>query len=443
MKIRNSPWIALLKLTVGCNAALDHDIFEGLAPLIPERDLWYHGNTYGTPDAYSHHPTTSSSPSAKNRAESSADEGQLVSNPRESHVYNKLYSQHVHDTYESIQSEDSSGRSGPGGYEQLIEHIETAKSPESTSSRPVKLPTRIRKVDEPPEATNKRIKIDQQLPERLELNLRSHRVDLHLTYRLYPSQVTQGELVFDSKLFQSTVIPPGAEIIFPHLQKLFQGMIDPEMKQPVLLYSEKNSQQMKLSAEHWTSIRKKMGFSNEKLVATNPSVLAQYAFRNIRSTYDIWQKAYEDRMQLQISTSLHAKDTRHFQKNLFTYLFLVDMIMTIIPKPAENAGVGKTEAFKNSLIRFAEYDSKAKESRQEGPLGRRGSTMASMWRYLGYWISSEEYYRRLEIVGHEGITRSWQGFFNLLLAVSQETLSVERAKIFGIRYPSRVRKLLD
>jgi hypothetical protein len=266
-------------------------------------------------------------------------------------------------------------------------------------------------------------------------------VDLHLTYRLYPSKVTQGELVFDSKIFQSTQIPPGAEITFPPLQKLFQGMIDPEMK--VLLYSEKNSRQMRLSTEDWTLIRKKMGFSFGKLVATNPSVLAQEAFRKIRSSFDIWQKAYEDRMELEISTSLHPKDIKKFQKLLFTYLFFVDMIMTIIPKPAENAAVSKTEAFKKSLNCFAEYESKVKKSGREGPLGKRGSTMASMWRYVGYWISSEEYYQRLKITDHEGITRPWQGFFNLLLAVSQETLSVERAKIFGIPYPLRVRTLLD
>ncbi|KAI9602382.1 hypothetical protein H4Q26_001670 [Puccinia striiformis f. sp. tritici PST-130] len=233
--------------------------------------------------------------------------------------------------------------------------------------------------------------------------------DVRLTYLIDPSKVANQKSGFNSNIFQIGLrgIP----------EKSFST---------IYLRNLKRKLKKKLRKS-----RANRGSVKNQLRSLKASFLAEDSLRTIRRRYRNVKSLYRDRMTLKLETKLNTRDRTSFDKLLYTYIYLVDMITTIIPKPSyDDVGVAKAEAFKDALNRLAQYDLKEKDWHGGGPFRSRGSTMSSMWRYLSHWLSSDKYYTDLEIADTHGILNHWKTIFNLAFANSIDRLDAEMVGLF-------------
>jgi hypothetical protein len=451
---------ALLVLPIvasGCNARVDANIFDDLEPLIPDWKLLYREDSLPAYDAhatYSTQPTILHSSSAINGlAETSRDVVRPDSYSRGSHLNAQVTSTsqnpQSHETngsgIHSIVNSNGSNDDGPEvddvwstfkAYEGILKDKQTNTSPEtvgSTNSGANTVPARpkiSRKAEDSLPTSIKSLKAAEvySRPSAYQINglekksleievLLDRPTNTLVTCRNDPTKLNEGGLVFHFDYFHNN-----------NLQKI---VINGDPKD-TLFHSDfrANWQKLGLLTE---SLKKtqRLAPSIQDLPSPRPSDRAERALAKLRSKHEIWGSYYRNRLDLELRARQWTNDRLETTEQLlFSYLFLVDMITTILPRPSASLGIGKAQAFKEALESFAVYDQLEIKMPATKRQVQRGALIASMWRYLNHWLKSDKHILGLQVASPgSGILKTWKSFFNLVFIESLERLTTEKEKL--------------
>jgi hypothetical protein len=173
------------------------------------------------------------------------------------------------------------------------------------------------------------------------------------------------------------------------------------------------------------------------LKAPSPSVLAMKRITDcfIKSTK--WMMVYEKRLGINFAISeqwiLHASEassagltvrmTGKVNQMFVAYIFFVDMIITLLPKPS-GVTVDRMQAFRTAVNCF---EIVTKEAMKEKPFLRKATTIGFVWRCLSSWIVQHGQYQSTLKVPDRVIEGDyvWKTVFNFIFAHSINSLTLK------------------
>ncbi|EFP84956.1 uncharacterized protein PGTG_10427 [Puccinia graminis f. sp. tritici CRL 75-36-700-3] len=454
MKRLSRALIVLPIVAIGCNARVDPNIFDGLEPLIPDWKLWYREDCLPAYDAHaasSTQPTILHSSSAINEpAETSRDVVRLDSYSKGGHLTAQVTSPsqdpQSHETNGSeIHSIVNSNGSNDGAeaddfwstfkaYEEILKGKQTNTSPETMGSTNIgahTVPARpkiTRKAENSLPTTIKKLKAAQVYSrasadpinglEKKSLNFQvilDRPTNTIVTYRIDPTKLNEGGLIFHFDYFHNN-----------NFQKI---VINGDPEETLFLDSDFKANWKKLGL--LTDSMKKTQRETQDLQGPRRTDRAERALAKLRSKHKIWGSYYRSRLDLKLAATQCTHDRLETTgKLLFSYLFLVDMISTILPRPSGSLGTSKAQVFKEALESLAVYDQLEMKMPLTNRLVPRGALISSMWRYLNHWLKSDEHIISLKVASPgSGILKNWKSFFNLVFTESLERLTTEQEKL--------------
>ncbi|KAH9453073.1 hypothetical protein Pst134EA_015932 [Puccinia striiformis f. sp. tritici] len=250
-----------------------------------------------------------------------------------------------------------------------------------------------------------------------------------LIFHIDPESVMSRQLVFDLRDCISPSKNQDKTYLFfqEKIKKVMEGTTDNEL----VIHLEGNPDSLQNFKNDMKKIRKALPPGGKKRTSGGPSVLADRALLSFSERSEIWKAFYQHRLRLQFIINNPApvwgmtSRLPKMERLLLAYLFIVDMITTIVPKTGEKVGVIKSEIFTTALRSFEDFSKIVNPS--NNPLFPKKLEMRLIWKYVVNWIRSDQYYSTSELIQKNDLGDNWKSTFSVIFALSIDRLSLKHA----------------